>query len=94
MKRPDRHTLILTGSAAAVAVVLLCLSYLFNSMPYSFGGDVSAQVWTERIGFIFNGRRNHLPDSIALVNVAYDKTLVDYDGRLYNTSPGDNRRAP
>lgn len=94
MKRPDRHTLILTGSAAAVAVVLLCLSYLFNSMPYSFGGDVSAQVWTERIGFIFNGRRNHLPDSIALVNVAYDKTLVDYDGRLYNTIPGDNRRAP
>ena len=94
MKRPDRHTLILTGSAAAVAVVLLCLSYLFNSMPYSFGGDVSAQVWTERIGFIFNSRRNHLPDSIALVNVAYDKTLVDYDGRLYNTIPGDNRRAP
>lgn len=94
MKRPDRHTLILTGSAAAVAVVLLCLSYLFNSMPYSFGGDVSAQVWTERIGFIFNGRRNHLPDSIALVNVAYDKTLVDYDGRLYNTIPGDHRRAP
>lgn len=94
MKRPDRHTLILTGSAAAVAVVLLCLSYLFNSLPYSFGGDVSAQVWTERIGFIFNGRRNHLPDSIALVNVAYDKTLVDYDGRLYNTIPGDNRRAP
>lgn len=94
MKRPDRNTLILTGSAAAVAVVLLCLSYLFNSLPYSFGGDVSAQVWTERIGFIFNGRRNHLPDSIALVNVAYDKTLVDYDGRLYNTIPGDNRRAP
>lgn len=94
MKRPDRNTLILTGSAAAVAVMLLCLSYLFNSLPYSFGGDVSAQVWTERIGFIFNGRRNHLPDSIALVNVAYDKTLVDYDGRLYNTIPGDNRRAP
>lgn len=93
MKRPGRHTLRLTAASAAIAAVLLCLSYLFNSLPYSFGGDVSAQVWTERIGFIFNGRRNHLPDSIALVNVAYDKTLVDYDGRLYST-PGDNRRAP
>lgn len=93
MKRPCRHTLRLTAASAAIAAVLLCLSYLFNSLPYSFGGDVSAQVWTERIGFIFNGRRNHLPDSIALVNVAYDKTLVDYDGRLYST-PGDNRRAP
>lgn len=94
MKRPGRHTLRLTAASAAIAAALLCLSYLFNSLPYSFGGDVSAQVWTERIGFIFNGRRNHLPDSIALVNVAYDKTLVDYDGRLYNTIPGDNRRAP
>lgn len=93
MKRPGRHTLRLTAASAAIAAVLLCLSYLFNSLPYSFGGDVSAQVWAERIGFIFNGRRNHLPDSIALVNVAYDKTLVDYDGRLYST-PGDNRRAP
>lgn len=93
MKRPGRHTLRLTAASAAIAAVLLCLSYLFNSLPYSFGGDVSAQVWAERIGFIFNGRRNHLPDSIALVNVAYDKTLVDYDGRLYS-SPGDNRRAP
>lgn len=93
MKRPCRHTLRLTAASAAIAAALLCLSYLFNSLPYSFGGDVSAQVWTERIGFIFNGRRNHLPDSIALVNVAYDKTLVDYDGRLYST-PGDNRRAP
>lgn len=93
MKRPGRHTLRLTAASAAIAAALLCLSYLFNSLPYSFGGDVSAQVWAERIGFIFNGRRNHLPDSIALVNVAYDKTLVDYDGRLYST-PGDNRRAP
>lgn len=93
MKLPGRHTLRLTAASAAIAAVLLCLSYLFNSLPYSFGGDVSAQVWTERIGFIFNGRSNHLPDSIALVNVAYDKTLVDYDGRLYST-PGDNRRAP
>lgn len=93
MKLPGRHTLRLTAASAAIAAVLLCLSYLFNSLPYSFGGDVSAQVWTERIGFIFNGRSNHLPDSIALINVAYDKTLVDYDGRLYST-PGDNRRAP
>ena len=93
MKRPGRHTLRLTAASAAIAAALLCLSYLFNSLPYSFGGDVSAQVWAERIGFIFNGRRNHLPDSIALVNVAYDKTFVDYDGRLYST-PGDNRRAP
>ncbi len=93
MKLPGRHTLRLTAASAAIAAVLLCLSYLFNSLPYSFGGDVSAQVWTERIGFIFNGRSNHLPDSIALVNVAYDKTLVDYDGRLYS-APGDNRRAP
>lgn len=93
MKRPGRHTIRLTAASAAIAAALLCLSYLFNSLPYSFGGDVSAQVWAERIGFIFNGRRNHLPDSIALVNVAYDKTLVDYDGRLYST-PGDNRRAP
>ena len=93
MKRPGRHTIRLTAASAAIAAALLCLSYLFNSLPYSFGGDVSAQVWAERIGFIFNGRRNHLPDSIALVNVAYDKTLADYDGRLYST-PGDNRRAP
>lgn len=93
MKRPGRHTIRLTAASAAIAAALLCLSYLFNSLPYSFGGDVSAQVWAERIGFIFNGRRNHLPDSIALVNVAYDKTLVDYDGRLYST-PADNRRAP
>ena len=93
MKRPGRHTIRLTAASAAIAAALLCLSYLFNSLPYSFGGDVSAQVWAERIGFIFNGRSNHLPDSIALVNVAYDKTLVDYDGRLYS-APGDNRRAP
>ncbi len=93
MKLPVRHIIKPVVTSGAIAAVLLCLSYLFNSLPYSFGGDVSAQVWAERIGFIFNGRRNHLPDSIALVNVAYDKTLVDYDGRLYNT-PGDNRRAP
>ena len=38
MKRPGRHTLRLTAASAAIAAVLLCLSYLFNSLPYSFGG--------------------------------------------------------
>lgn len=93
MKLPPRQKLRPLGIAAAIAAILLCLSYIANSLPYSFGGDVSAQMWIERIGFIFKGRHNHLPDSIALVNVAYDKALIDYDGRLYS-SPGDNRRAP
>jgi hypothetical protein len=64
--------------AFSASLLLLILSYFVDSWPYSFGGELTAGQWVERIKYIAFDERDNLPDSLLLVNVTYDKDLMPY----------------
>lgn len=64
--------------ALVASVTLLVVSYFFDSWPYSVGGELSVGQWIERGRYVFGNNGDHVPDSVLLINVAYDKTLLPY----------------
>jgi len=74
-------------------VFVLTAGYFVDSLPYSFGGEMSVPQLIERARFAAVGGQDNLPDSVLLVNVAYDKSLVDYSARL-SSDTCDTRRMP
>lgn len=78
----SRWRIILISSVSAIS--LLLLSYIIDSTPYPIGGEVVVGQWMERIHKLLNNESDNVPDSICLVNVAYDKILVDYQARLFS----------
>lgn len=78
----SRRRIILISSVSAI--FLLSLSYIIDSTPYPIGGEVIVGQWMERIYKLLNNDLDNVPDSICLINVAYDKTLVDYKARLFS----------
>lgn len=66
------------------AFFLLALSYFVDSTPYPIGGEVIVGQWMERLRKLTNKDTDNVPDSICIVNVAFDKTLVDYNARLFS----------
>lgn len=76
------------GFSALSALLLLVITYFVDSAPYPIGGEINVSQWIEFFRAATHRGGNHVPDSISLVNVAYDKTLVDYEAPLYGP---DNR---
>lgn len=79
--------------SSCTAILLIVISYFIDSSPYSIGGEISIPQWMERVSYIFGSRSENLPDSILLVNVAYDKKLVDYEAPC-TTDTADPRKMP
>lgn len=71
------------GYSILSALFIFLLSYFIDSTPYPIGSEVNAEQWMERMGRLLKLRQDNVPDSVCLINVTYDKTLLDYDGRLY-----------
>ncbi|MBR6656011.1 MAG: CHASE2 domain-containing protein [Alistipes sp.] len=67
------------------SVLLMFISYELNSLVYSFGGDLTTGQWTERVRAFCKSDADYVPDSIALVNVTYDKKLMRYEAVLDQT---------
>ncbi|MDE6137086.1 MAG: hypothetical protein K2F97_06390 [Muribaculaceae bacterium] len=79
--------------ALAFAVSVLAGSYFVDSYPLAVGGETATAQWIERVAYVLGRRPDHVPDSVLLVNVAYDKTLVPYDA-LFTADRDETRRAP
>lgn len=59
----------------AIAVFLLC--YFIDNMPYSFVGDATVGQHFEQIKQIINPTPDDIPTDLLLINVAYDRELVN-----------------
>lgn len=75
------------------ALFLIILSYALDATPLPIGGEVSVGQWLERFRALGNSDSDNIPDSIFLVNVTYDKTLVDYEARLFSND-SDSPKLP
>ncbi|MDE5674330.1 MAG: hypothetical protein K2I44_03145, partial [Muribaculaceae bacterium] len=67
----------------ASAFFLLVLTYFVDSSPFPIGGEASIGQWVDRIEYIITRNSDNVPDSVCLINVAYDKVLVEYEAKLY-----------
>lgn len=71
---------LLMALVSALALSVVC--YFADSSPYAIGGEKSTAQWIERLSALLagneDGANDFVPDSVLLVNVAYDKQLVDY----------------
>lgn len=79
--------------ALVFAAFVLVGSYFVDSYPLAVGGETATAQWIERAAYVLGRRPDHVPDSVLLVNVAYDKTLVPYDA-LFTADRDETRRAP
>lgn len=79
----NRQRLCLTFVAT---IILMVTNYIIDSLPIPIGGEVTVAQWLERIDRISGGDIDNVPDSICLINVTYDKALVNFDARLYSES--------
>ena len=75
-----RHSRVIM-LAIVNAVVVLVLSYLLNSIKYTFGNDLTIGQWVECAKSL-KDKTEAVPDSICLVNVAYDKSLMKYEALI------------
>lgn len=90
------HTMLIEVSRALISrrriitfsslfsFIIIALSYVIDSSPYPLGGEVTVGQWLERFRRITQGSDDNVPDSICLINVAFDKALVNYDARLFS----------
>lgn len=74
-----------------VSTILLVTFYFVDSLPIPIGGEVTVAQWMDKIGSICGNHADNIPDSICLINVGYDKTLVDYEAKCL-ASKNDSRR--
>lgn len=75
------------------ALFLIILSYALDTTPLPIGGEVSVGQWLERFRALGNSDSDNIPDSIFMVNVTFDKTLVDYEARLFSND-SDSPKLP
>ena len=59
------------------AVVLFLLCYFIDNLPYSFVCDANTAQRIEQIKQYLNLTRDTVPSDVWLINVAYDRTLVN-----------------
>lgn len=79
--------------ALCFAAAVLAASYFVDSFPLAVGGETATAQWMERAASVLGRRPDSVPDSILLVNVAYDKTLVPYEAPL-TSDIRETRRLP
>lgn len=59
------------------ALVVLLLCYFIDNLPYSFIGDATVGQHFEQIKHVFNPSSDDIPSDLLLINVAYDRELVE-----------------
>ncbi len=69
------HTII---TAACISIFVLGLCYIYDNTPHSLSGSSSAAQRYEIIKATVFGSEDKIPDDILLINIAYDKKLVEY----------------
>lgn len=67
--------------AFIVSTTLLITNYIVDSFPVPIGGEVTVAQWMEKIRNVFSDVTDNVPDSVCLINVAYDKSLIDYEAK-------------
>ena len=72
-----RNRIIQIIVAAASALFLLAVSYLYNNNPYPFVDDIEHYAWLEYLNQQVVGPQAE-EDSVVCINVAYDKCLIPY----------------
>lgn len=66
---------LLWSVVSATAVFLLC--YFIDNLPYSFVGDATIGQHIEQVKQYFGTDTDSVPSDILLINIAYDRELVD-----------------
>lgn len=79
-----RHPHIVWMSVVNTIVVLI-FSYWLHSCVFSFGGDLKAGQWIDRLSRVCKSDFDYKSDSIIFVNIAYDKVLKPYNALLDET---------
>lgn len=59
------------------AIVLFLLCYFIDNSPYSFVGDATVGQHIEQLKLYFQKPNDTIPSDLLLINVAYDRQLVD-----------------
>lgn len=59
----------------AITIFLLC--YFVDNSPYSFVGDATVAQHIEQLKLYFEEHKDTIPTDLLLINVAYDRQLVD-----------------
>lgn len=68
------------GLSVASALVLFFSCYFIDNLSYSFLGEATIGQHIEQIKQFFNSDSESIPEDLLLINVAYDRQLVDlYD---------------
>lgn len=70
-----KRRIILLSIANAFVILLLC--YFYDNMPISFDSDATTRQWFERVKSFCGMSSDSLPDDLLIVNIAYDRQLVD-----------------
>ncbi len=70
-----KRRIILISIANAFVILLLC--YLYDNMSISLDSDATTRQWFERAKSICGMNTDSLPDDLLIVNIAYDRQLVD-----------------
>ena len=70
-----KRRIILISIANAFVILLLC--YLYDNMSISLDSDATTRQWFERARSICGMNTDSLPDDLLIVNIAYDRQLVD-----------------
>lgn len=78
--------------ASLVSTILLITNYIVDSLPIPIGGEVTVAQWMDKLGRILGSNSDNIPDSICLINVAYDKALVDYEAKCFSSKNDTSRQ--
>lgn len=70
-----KRRIMLLSIANALVILLLC--YLYDNMSISLDSDATTRQWFERAKSICGMSTDSLPDDLLIVNIAYDRQLVD-----------------
>ena len=74
--RKDRRILCIS---AGFSVVIIVGTYLFGNTRHSMPGDNAALSEIYFAKKFFGSKVENVPDSLLLINVCYDKQLVEYE---------------
>lgn len=75
-----------------VSTILLVTNYIVDSLPIPIGGEVTVAQWMDKLERILGSNSDIIPDSICLINVAYDKALVDYEAKCFSSKNDTSRQ--
>ncbi len=83
LKSLRKHWALFSG-AVGITIVMLVLCYIYDNIPHSLLGSANVAQRYEIAKTLITGANDKVPDNVLLVNIAYDRELVEY---YYNEQP-------